>query len=218
MIIIITGKARAGKDTSAEFIAETMREKARKEGRGLSDYYISFADPLKSFCVNILGLNRRQCYGNTEDKKSLTHIKWADVPISNEIKEKYRKDNNSDATFLSAREVMEIFGSYICRAMYPDCWARSAAIECATIAANSPLSQIFITDCRFPNEVEAFKDQNPIIIKLHRNPQNRQAVSETALDNFDWSGYKIAHIHNEHATIEERNEMLLQAMKELNLI
>lgn len=41
----------------------------------------SFADNLKQkVCIDVLGLSWEQCYGTDEQKNSLTHLKWEDMP------------------------------------------------------------------------------------------------------------------------------------------
>jgi hypothetical protein len=91
--------------------------------------------------------------------------------------------------------------------MFSECWAKAAEIEYIKNMSVSNL-QFFITDCRFPNEIEVFKKYDPLIIRLSRNTENRQAVSETSLDTFDWSSYNTIHIDNQNMTLEERNKVL----------
>ncbi|GAG82717.1 unnamed protein product [marine sediment metagenome] len=40
----------------------------------------SFASPLKNLCMDILGLTHEQCYGTDDQKNTLTHLKWEDMP------------------------------------------------------------------------------------------------------------------------------------------
>lgn len=40
----------------------------------------SFADPLKRLCIDVLGLSHEQCYGTDEQKNTLTHLRWEDMP------------------------------------------------------------------------------------------------------------------------------------------
>lgn len=201
-LVILTGKARAGKDTSLIHLQYLLHLKYNRIVQSLH-----FAAPLKKFCMEVLGLSYNHCYGDTHEKNAETNILWDNVPIPNEVKEKYRRENNSTGKYLTGREVMEIFGSYICRQMFSECWAKAAEIEYAKNMSVSNL-QYFITDCRFPNEIEVFKKYDPLIIRLSRNTENRQAVSETSLDNFDWSSYNTIHIDNQNMTLDERNKVL----------
>jgi hypothetical protein len=201
-LIIITGKARAGKDTSAEFLELYLR-RSGKFPINTKFHNLAFAAALKEFCIDVLGLESRHCYGSTEEKNLPTHIPWTSLPLRQDIIDKYRTNNNSHGQYMTGREVMEIFGSYICREMDTDCWARATAKTYRRLSGVT-----FITDCRFPNEISIFKQYNPLIIRLLRNPQNRASKSETALDNFDWTGYTVASIDNHEMTIEQRNHAL----------
>lgn len=48
-----------------------------------------------------------------------------------------------------------------------------------------------ITDCRFPNEVEAIKSAGGIVARLTRNVHNSEHISESILDkdNYDWGNF-----------------------------
>ena len=201
-LVILTGKARSGKDTSLMHIQYLLH---LHKNRIAST--IAFAKPLKTFCIEVLGLTYEHCYGDTFQKNSYTNIQWADMPLPSEIIRQYRIENNSVGNCMTGREVMEVFGSYICRKMFPECWAKAAEQE---YVRNMGLSnvQYFITDCRFPNEIEVFKKYNPLLIRLHRNTEDRQAISETALDFFDWDAYDTVHIHNSDLSLEDRNKLL----------
>lgn len=201
-LVIITGKARAGKDTSLMHLQYHLHLKFQRIARTLT-----FAGPLKQFCMDVLGLTRNHCYGTTEEKNSQTHLLWSNVPLDKMVIEKYRFENGSTGPYMTGREVMEIFGTYICRRMFSDCWAKATEVE---YVQNMSLSnvQFFVTDCRFPNEIEVFKKYNPLIVRLYRNTEERQSDAEIALDNFDWTGYDVVHIDNSTLTLEERNAVL----------
>lgn len=208
-VVLITGKARAGKDTAYEFLRDHLKTKR------IPSEVFSFATPLKSFCIEVLGLEYKHCHGTTEEKNSATHLLWSDLPLPREVIETYRDQNYSTGDYMTGREVMEIFGSYICRAMYTDCWAKATKQRMVEYMMDfgreytpSNYPYLFITDCRFPNEIEVFRDMNPTIIHLTRNPQNRQTRSETALDNFDWSGYHRICVDNHDMSIEMKNVCL----------
>jgi hypothetical protein len=54
----------------------------------------SFSDPLKEFCVNTLGVDRKQCYGTDEEKNSQTKLMWDNLPLS------VRFHNSENAKFV----------------------------------------------------------------------------------------------------------------------
>lgn len=129
----------------------------------------SFADVLKQdICMNILGLTYSQCYGTDEDKNQITHLCWNDQQ-------------------LSARDAMQIIGTDIFRKLDSDVWVKATISK---IIKDKPDLAV-ITDCRFPNEVEAIQNIGGKVIRLTRNPYNSDHLSECILDKdkFDWSKF-----------------------------
>jgi hypothetical protein len=183
-IIAFAGRKQSGKTTCSEFV--------QKYANGLIEPYNSvkiynFADPLKlDICINILGLTTDQCYGTDDQKNELVDCYW---------------DNKQ----LTAREVMQMVGTDMFRAMQKNVWSA------ATIRKinNEKPSVAIIADCRFPNEVEAIKDAGGMVIKLNRNPYNSSHSSEIALDadRYDQTLFDLV-IYNQNMTIVEQNQYL----------
>jgi len=90
IIVAFSGRKNAGKNTAATFIQSYYVVKYHT--RSLGDIHgkkrliqencfeCSFADNLKEFCINTLGLSYEQCYGSDEEKNTPTKYKWEDVP------------------------------------------------------------------------------------------------------------------------------------------
>lgn len=183
-IIAFAGRKQSGKTTCSEFI--------QKLANGIVYPYNStkiynFADSLKNdICINILGLTKDQCYGTDNQKNELVDCYW---------------DNKQ----LTAREVMQLVGTDMFRAMKNDVWS-SATIR--KIKTDNP-SLAIIADCRFPNEVEAIKNVGGLVIKLTRNPYSSMHSSETALDieNYDQSNFDLI-VDNHTMSIEDQNRIL----------
>jgi hypothetical protein len=183
-IIAFAGRKQSGKTTCSEFV--------QKYANGLIEPYNSvkiynFADPLKlDICINILGLTTDQCYGTDDQKNELVDCYW---------------DNKQ----LTSREVMQMVGTDMFRAMQKNVWSA------ATIRKinNEKPSVAIIADCRFPNEVEAVKDAGGMVIKLNRNPYNSSHSSEIALDadRYDQTLFDLV-IYNQNMTIVEQNQYL----------
>lgn len=57
MIIGLLGQSRSGKDTAGAILAECLNGKC-----------VAFADPMKRFCMNALGLTERQLWGDQKEK------------------------------------------------------------------------------------------------------------------------------------------------------
>jgi len=168
----------------------------------------SFADTLKQdVCVNVLGLTREQCYGTDEQKNSATHLKWEDMPCEQGVI-LYKKGT------MTAREVMQYVGTEVFRKMYHNVWS-DATIR--RIEIEQPLVAL-ITDCRFPNEVEAIQKAGGKVMRLTRDiyEGQDQHPSETALDKdeFDWSKFDWVIDNHKMNLLEQMNaigEALVEA-------
>lgn len=182
-IIAFAGRKQSGKSTACEFISSIISLPNNK----LTHKIYSFADPLKQdICMNILGLTYDQCYGSDDDKNSLTHLTW----------------NNQK---LTARDVMQIVGTEMFRAMYPEVWVN--ALINKILADN--LEVALICDCRFPNEVEIVQKHHGHVLRLTRDPFHSDHHSERALDkeNYDWSNFDSI-IDNENLDINAKNAQI----------
>ena len=191
-IIAFAGRKQSGKTTCSEFVANCYT------GNLLGDSKIyNFADPLKQdVCINILGLTHNQCYGNDDQKNTLTDCYW--------------NDNR-----LTAREVMQFVGTDIFRKMKRDVWA-SATIN---KIRSEKYSLAIIADCRFPNEVEAIKNAGGIVIKLTRNPFSSTHESETALDfeNYSPANFDLV-VNNDFLTITDQNKIIYNYLREKGIL
>jgi hypothetical protein len=144
-----------------------------------SDRYVklySFADLLKqNVCMGVLGLSFPQCYGTDEDKNSLTHLKWEDMPGREpEHNLVFHKKGS-----MTAREVMQFVGTDIFRKMWSDVWVEGLFRK---IKKERPKIAV-ITDCRFNNELLIGKNYEAKSVHLTRGKGDGHE-SETALDNY----------------------------------
>ena len=113
----------------------------------------AFADVLKEFSVDVLGLEYNQVYGTNEEKNSPTHLLWENMPTGN---------NKGPMT---GREVLQYFGSDICRKMYENIWF-DACIR--RIRKDDP-ELALISDVRFPNEIQGIQGEGGIVFGLPRD-------------------------------------------------
>lgn len=193
-IIAFAGRKQSGKTTCSEFV--------QKYANGSTEPYNSvkiynFADPLKlDICINILGLTTDQCYGTDDQKNELVDCYW---------------DNKQ----LTAREVMQMVGTDMFRAMQKNVWS---AATIRKINNENP-SIAIIADCRFPNEVEAIKDAGGMVIKLNRNPYNSSHSSEIALDadQYDQTLFDLV-LNNQNMTIVEQNQYLEKFLQDKGIL
>lgn len=184
MIIAFAGRKQSGKTTSSDFVKNIYESR----GLGIAKQY-NFADPLKKdICMNIFGLTYHQCYGNDNSKNELVNCYWPDTKQQ-----------------MTAREVMQYVGTDVFRKIQHNVWAGATVSK---IQKEKP-SLALIADCRFPNEVEAIRNVNGLVIKLTRSPFNSDHTSETALDvkNYDSSNFDYI-IDNTSMNIGEQNEII----------
>lgn len=184
VIIGLSGRKQSGKSSSADYIMSFME----KNSFNFSCKVYSFADPLKQdICINILGLSYDQCYGTDDDKNTMTDICW-------------------DGVQLTARESMEIIGTKVFRALKNNVWVDATINK----IKKENLDLAIISDCRFPNEVEAIKKCGGYNIRLDLDPFNSKSTSESSLDksSYDWSNFDLI-IENASMTIEEKNKSIL---------
>ncbi len=235
LIITLSGKKRSGKNTLANFIAgsflqatkqiesfvitdkglleyekKTMREGTfNQEGfEGIKLY--AFGDALKRFCIDILGLTSEQCYEDNEDRDSIVpHIKWDTLPLS------IRKGHDVFETFpngregnMTAREVLQIFGTEMVRSMYHDAWAKGTY----NIVQREQLKLAIITDGRFPNEMDIGKEFGAKSVRLLRDVmEGDEHISETALDGY--SAFDVV-LDNREMGVKEQNEAFQPYLKD----
>ena len=201
-ILSFSGRKQSGKSTSADYIISLINEHhiMLRENRyelNMSCKIYSFADPLKQdICINILGLTYDQCYGSDDDKNTMTDLWW-------------------DGVQLTAREAMEIIGTKIFRALKTNVWADATINK----IKKENVDLAIISDCRFPNEVEAVKNSGGINIRLDLDPFHSNSISENSLDQdvYDWSNFDII-IKNSKMTIEEKNREITRFLYDYNII
>lgn len=212
--IALSGKKQTGKDTSAAIIIRLL-ECTKKV------VLTAFAEPLKRMCIDILGLHPDGVYGTDEQKNQLCHIQWDGFPMG--IRLKYSneyaayRDNNQvlinqalpRSGPMTNREVLQVMGTDIFRAIYGDVWA------------NAPFNRdwqdadvVVLTDCRFPNEKKATESKDGVIIRLERNTGfSDNHASEIALD-----GYTFDNLYQNNSSLEELEKYIRSVLEHKGLI
>lgn len=166
----------------------------------------SFADMLKAATSKIFGLDIQVLYGTEEDKNQPTHIHWRNM-------EKLFPIKQPSSGFMTHREVLQFFGTNICRAIQPDCWVK--ALFDSISQYDSKLS--IVDDCRFPNEVLSSQECGAQTIWLKRRIDDDNHASETALQSLSDKQFSCV-IDNQNMTIAEKNEAIFQALKEFGWV
>jgi len=195
----------------------------------------SFADCLKTdVCINLLGLTHDQCYGTDEQKNSITHLMWEDMPgvlpqAPPKMKQaqipfwgrmgKYYDTYMVEGKYfivhepgpMTAREVMQYVGTDLFRRMYDKVWSAGTINRIKDYATKLAI----ITDCRFVNEVKATQEAGGKVIRFTRNGDDADAhESERALDRdrFDWNKFDAV-VDNAEMTISEQNEATYKVLE-----
>ena len=184
MIIAFAGRKQSGKTSACEFVQNIV------SGNNLGSCEIyNFADPLKTICMDILGLTYDQCYGNDNNKNEIVNCVWPDKPYK----------------YMTAREVMQYVGTDIFRKIQKNVWSEAIIRKIQKENKNIAL----IADCRFPNEVEAVKKAGGLVLKLKRNLYNSTHESEKALDEdrYDSSNFDLV-IDNSDMEIGRKNQII----------
>ena len=172
----------------------------------------SFAEDLKLLCIKLLGLRYEQVFGTDEEKNSLTELKWENMPgVTTELSANKNEDIFvSKASIyhssgqMTARQVLQFIGTEIFRKMKDDVWINALMKK---IQDEHP-DVALISDCRFPNEMEAIKKLGGKLIGLTRN--------YTSIDNHE--SEKITYdycdiiIDNKDMTIPEQNEAIYKVL------
>lgn len=198
-----------------------LREELRKED---NDWFVqpmvgypsnlvkitSFASPIKDFCKDVLGLTEAQIYGTDKEKNSDTHIRWENMPDEIRLRNHDRiwTPDSTGAGYMAvggkgpmtAREVMQIFGTDIMRNFFDsNVWAKAPF----TKFADSGNEYVIIDDCRFPNEADMALEHGATLIRLKRDVMGEDVhISEKALDNYDESNYHHIIDNNKYNNIQ----------------
>lgn len=217
IIIAIAGRKQSGKDTLCRFLTERLENIPSK--------IYSFADPLKRFCIDVMGLREEQCYGSDAEKNTKTKYLWDN--ISAEIRAKYGKEEVVSAMIhkefggmeqvsavkriqrtgpMTGREVMQVFGTDVLRRQFSDGIWVNAALRMIH-KESYPIS--FIADMRFESEANALlKTKNTYVIRLLRKVYEDVHESEKDLDNYNFKkifGDRCLVVDNQNMTIDQQH-------------
>jgi len=228
-ILGISGKKQSGKDTLLANIGPKLN--------GLVKKY-SFADGLKNFLVEVMGLSQEQVWGTDEQKNTITNYTWENIPEFIRWENGGRWVSYSDGAIkaqlpffeealakqgriwfsperlywelalsknnpinlktgkMSARELMQVFGTDICRRMFSQyIWVNATF----NLIKKDKVDFAVLTDLRFPSELSGVCSNNANVVRLTRDvSKGDQHPSEIALDNYNWNslGDKVLIVPN----------------------
>lgn len=143
MLVGVVGFQGSGKDTVGQFLIDSY-----------SFQKDSFAKPLKDAVAAIFGWSREMMEGQSHVSRQ-----WR------EQEDQYWSEILEKA--VTPRWAMQYLGTNIIREhLHPDIWVLSMKRRVQDKLSNK--QKIVITDCRFPNEIQALRDLGGIIIRVVR--------------------------------------------------
>lgn len=143
MIIGVVGFIGSGKDTIADYLVNI--HEFRRE---------SFANTLKDAVSSVFGWPRDMLEGRSKSSRE-----WRDQvdPWWSE-----RLGRN-----ITPRCILQQWGTEVCRhGFHDDIWIASLENK-----LRHSQDDVVISDCRFPNEIRAIRDQGGIVIRVIRGPE-----------------------------------------------
>ena len=181
--------------------------------------HFSFASNFKDSLSKIFSIDRNMLYGSNEDKNKETHIPWDNMlPLLS--KKRYEELKIHAGKKMTGRQLMQVFGTDICRQIDEPCHIRSTFNFAQSV---NPDIAIF-PDGRFEDEFEFFENlrntQNEYkvwLIKLKRMKFKSNDPMEQGAAGIDESRYDLV-IDNENLPIVEKNEILINFLLKNNVL
>jgi hypothetical protein len=210
VIVAMSGRKQAGKSTLGKFLCHYVHSVYRKQGKIVPSQYVgtdlpccyecSFADNLKEFCIDTLGLRHEACYGTDDEKRAPTRYCWEDAPkvirwkfadvrakqlVATGKSQDFLMDAFYNAKLSRATQRLErsepalqkgpMSGRDIMQIFGTDLVRQTFGNVWAeaTIRRIKRIGKLFsvITDNRFPNEIKAvLSEPKGYVIRLTRSP------------------------------------------------
>ena len=188
MIISITGKIGSGKDTIADIIMQYTP---------YHDWEIKkFAGKLKDIAEILSG-----------------------VPKINFEDQEFKKQNMGAEWGMTYRDLLQKLGTEAMRnGLHENVWVNALFADYHfNIEEDEQMPNWLITDCRFPNELEAVKTHKGITIKVIRDSGNTIGTthaSETALDDYTEWDYVV----DNNGSIEDLKTQVFSILEKESLL
>lgn len=168
MLIGIIGKARVGKDTFANVLAEELFRLTRQKY-----VLMAYAHELKIRVQKDFDLSYEQLWGDEKENQDLRYAK-------------HLGGFSSDPTdYWSAREILQNYGEFY-RSIEYNFWVNSLF----EIIDDREYKRVIITDVRHLNETAPIIDRGGVLIKIVRDSDKvakthgQNHISETAMDDY----------------------------------
>lgn len=189
MLIGISGKKQCGKDTVGKIIRALVE---------YSRYAKSFENIDIHELVKTYIVKGNRTMDDTADVRlhlfaeplkralgAIFHYGWEAFQLE-EIKAKISPISKPTGGFYTFRELLQLFGTEVGRVISQNVWVD------VLFQDYTPNEDWVITDVRFPNEAEAVKNRDGILIRVNRSIDfTDNHVSEVALDSYSGFDYII---------------------------
>jgi len=194
ILIAISGRARAGKDTFADFLLE--------EFKGTEIIKIAYADELKRRLMEDFDLSWEQVYGDlkeVEDKRYPRPSRGGISPAAVRYDSHDRRAAKLPPYYWTPREIMQFMGTDCYRAIDDNFWVKQLF---KTLSKDGKKNAV-ISDCRFRSEVDAVLERGGYHVRIYRRDadkiHNSNHASETSLDDYENVDFSI----NNYRTLED---------------
>jgi hypothetical protein len=198
MIIVLSGKARSGKDTAAQILKDWYIKNNK------SVNVVAYADLLKQVIGKCFMLWEPHLYGDLKE-----------VPITRLPK---NTQDPLQPEFWTPRELFQYIGTDVFRKIHPDCWVNPVKSEALF---GSKYQHTIITDGRFMNEIGWVLSDCSYGIHIHINKESRDAItnsehlSENSLSEFDEHPRRF--IIDNNSTLQDLNNKLINIITSLEV-
>lgn len=195
LIVGFCGFAGSGKDTAADFI------KAELEKENIIVYKDSFANKLKDVISILMSWDRNLLQGSTIESRN-----WREQPDE--------FWSNVVGYPITPRQIMQKIGTDLLRNQFSkSIWIASLFAKYQNKHENSV---ILITDCRFPNEIDAVEQKNGLIVQISResDPKDYTNLHES---EYAWKNYakQPINIYNNGCSLDEYHQELIQIIDKI---
>ena len=216
MIIGISGHKQSGKDSVAKIIQSIISGdhlkgtlSVIKNNYDIPDsgwQIVKFADKLKDIVCLIIGCTREQLE-DEEFKNTPLGEEWKNYSY-NIAEGKTEFDEGEPSViheyFITPRMLLQRIGTDVCRNIHPNMWVNATMREYKAIDrrtfqdpddSNIIMPNWIISDVRFPNEYDAIKERNGIVIRVNRlfSGQTKQLTDTIRTGNVSTTAVEIDH-------------------------
>lgn len=201
MLIGITGKARSGKDTFAELLANALFDKS-----GQRFVLMAYAHELKLRVQKDFDLSYEQLWGDEKEEYDRRYPRLGSYVAG-------RRDHDElRGAYWTPREILQEYGQFF-RTIHHNFWVD----ELFRVIEDKEYKNVIITDVRHPNEADPIKERGGCIIRVSRFTKNTihgaDHISETAMDDYQ---AEIDVINN--GGLEELKQIAQETVEELKKI